>query len=465
VTPDTSNEPRRRVGHRLRAAPSRLGALLGPLVIAGAFADGARAQLPVSGEPPPAVCGVVPALNPAEQRVVSALRATREKPPPPTETLSRAVAKDAADSVEGLLSILESRLVPALEGQPVQHLSGLQEELVQAGLRSLKRAAVMPIVEQHLAASSTSETRAGAITVLGLFGKSDDLRRIVGLATAQGEKPCDERTSTALTHAVASVLKNDAHAFEDLYRSTMWQQPAVVSAIIAGIGETRDSRGLSCLSELLVACPNLASEVLAQIQVVGPSFNRELDVECGTRALKYVEDASPSLSRSALLAVGTLEDERAIPALIALLDSEDEGLRADVWWSLRRISGKELPAQSVEWSRWYQAEDLWNTHERPRVLARLRDRDRALCSEAIRACMDHRLYRHQLAPALGELVRGADAARAVLAAQVLGELGSPVAIPWLNAAAEFDVSSVAQASRDALARIVARYPRFRAAGS
>ncbi len=62
-------------------------------------------------------------------------------------------------------------------------------------------------------------------------------------------------------------------------------------------------------------------------------------------------------------------------------------------------------------------------------------------------------------------MRGNDAARAVLAAQVLGEFGSPVGIPWLNAAVEFDVASVAQASRDALARIVARYPRFRVAGS
>jgi len=442
-----------------------LCALLGPVVFSSATASLSRAQSPVPVDAPPAASEVAAPLSPADQRVVRALRATREKPPPPTDSLRKLLADDAAHSVECLVTILESRLVPAVDGPRIQHLSVLQEELVQGALRGLDRAAVMPTVEQHLAASSSSDTRAGAIAVLGLFGKSSDLRRLIGLATAQGDQTCDDRTSAALTHAITAVLQRDAAAFDELYRHTLWQSPAVAAAVVAGVGETRDPRGLPFLSELLVACPEVATEALAQVQLIGPSFNRDVDVECGNRALKYIDDVGSSASHAALLAVGTLESERAVPNLIALLGDEDDALRADVWWSLRRISGMELPAHTDEWSRWYGAEEYWYARERPRVLVKLHDRDRGHCAEAIRACMAHRLYRHQLAPALGELVRGNDPEMSMLAAQALGELASPVAIPWLNAAVEFDEPRVHAASRDALARIVARYPRLRVAGS
>ena len=77
--------------------------------------------------------------------------------------------------------------------------------------------------------------------------------------------------------------------------------------------------------------------------------------------------------------------------------------------------------------------------------------------------MAHRLYRHELSAALGELVTNADVQTSIVAAQALGELESPVAIPWLTSATGYDDQSVVTASREALARILARYPRMQVA--
>jgi HEAT repeat protein len=306
-------------------------------------------------------------------------------------------------------------------------------------------------------------TRAAAIAVLGLFGDAADLPKIVGLATSREDKSCDERIAETLAHAVASVLQRDPRAFDELRRGTQWQSTEVVAAVVAGVGEARSPRGVAFLSDLLVSRPEVAAEVLAQIQLTGPSFVREADIECGTRALLFLTDPHSNLARAAILAVGTLEDERAVSTLIALLADDDEGLRAGVLWSLHRITGNKLPPQIVEWTRWYAQEDAWYTKELPRVVTRLHDRDRGRCAAAIKTCMAHRLYRHELSAALGELVTSADIQTSILAAQALGELESPVAIPWLTSATGYEDQGVVTASREALARITARYPRMQAA--
>ena len=437
--------------------------MLASLAIACSLAGDLRAQ--DSG--PDASAGAVEApvvpLSAAERRIVVALRATRDKPPPPTETLSKAVIAAAGESRERLLVILETRTVPPVDGSRPQHLSASQEELVLAGLKSLGRATVMPSVEQHLAASNTAATRAGAIAVFGLFGGAADLAKLVGLAPSPEDKSCNERVAAALTHAVAAVLQRDARAFDELSRATQWQSTEVVAAVVAGVGEARNPRGLAFLSDLLVSRPEVAPDALTNIQIVGPSFAREVDIECGTRALMFAGDPHSSLARAAILAVGTLEDERAVSTLIALLADDDEGVRAEVLWSLHRITGNKLPAQIVEWTRWYAEEDAWYSKEMPRVVGRLRDKDRGRAAASIKACMAHRLYRHELSAALGELVTGVDNEISILASQALGQLESPVAIPWLTTASGYDDRNVAAAARDALARITARYPRAQAA--
>jgi hypothetical protein len=434
--------------------------MLASLAIACSLAGGLPAQDSGPDASARAVEEPVVPLSAAERRIVIALRATRDKPPPPTETLSKAVIAAAGESQQRLLAILETRIVPAIDGSRPQHLSAVQEELVLAGVKSLGRGAVMPTVEQHLAASNAVATRAGAIAVLGLFGGPADLQKLVALAPSpEDKKICDERIAVALTHAVAAVLQRDARAFDELPRATQWQSTEVVAAVVAGIGEARNPRGLAFLSELLGSRPEVAAEVVAQIQLVGPSFVREVDIECGTRALMFASDPHSSLARAAILAVGMLEDERAVSTLIVLLADDDEGLRSDVLWSLHRITGNKLPPLIVEWTRWYAEEDAWYSKELPRVVGRLHDKDRGRAAAAIKTCMAHRLYRHELAAALGDLVTGVDNETSILASQALGQLESPVAIPWLTSASGYDDRNVAAASRDALARITARYPR------
>ena len=65
-----------------------------------------------------------------------------------------------------------------------------------------------------------------------------------------------------------------------------------------------------------------------------------------------VTSEDDNVQKEAILAVGRLKDRESVPLLISLLREANEGLRTNVLWSLREITGKDFGADADAWLAW-----------------------------------------------------------------------------------------------------------------
>jgi HEAT repeat protein len=398
-------------------------------------------------------------LSRAEQRMVRVLRATRAKPPPPVEESRKLVARDAHPAVGVLLDVLEQRQVPAIDGLPLQRLSTAQEELALGGLRVIGREGVMRALDPRLAASTAAATRAMAIEVYGVFGDADDLNTIVALAGGTGDDPLDGHTDELLQQTLTNVLTSDARAFDRLRAVLKGKSRDVLIAIVFAVGAARDERGLPFLAEIMTWRDDLAVEALSQIRLIGRSSSPAVDAELSQLARVWLDPHAATRCRAAIMALGVLEDENAVPQLIELLEQDSRGMRDEVLWSLRRISGQQFPASRTTWIDWHAAEESWYEERWSRCVGDLGSDDEEEFTSAVQELAQHRLYRHAIAQALCPALERDKPEFRQLVCAALADLGSTVAVRALTDVLDDDDEHVAESARAALLKITGRDPR------
>jgi len=398
-------------------------------------------------------------LTKAEQRVVRVLRATRSKPPPPVVESKKLVARDAHAAIELLLDMLDQRRVPAIDDLEVQRLSTAQEELALGGLRVIGREGVMRALDVRLASSNGPSVRAAAIEVYGVFGDANDLTTIVGLAGGPQDDTLDARIDEMLQQTLTNVLTSDARAFDRLRAVSKARSRDVISAIVFAVGAARDERGLPFLAEIMTWREDLAVEALSQIRLIGRSSSQDVDTELSHLARGWLDPNAATRCRAAIMALGVLEDARAVPQMLDLLEHDSSGMHDDVFWALRHISGQDLPPSQAAWSNWYELEQSWYEDEMPAHAAALDSDDELEIAAGIQALSQHRLYRHEIAEKLTPALEREQPEFRLLVCAALGDLGSNSAVHALTDVLDDTDERVAEAARAALLKITGRDPR------
>ena len=391
--------------------------------------------------------------------MVRVLRATRAKPPPPVEESRKLVARDAHPAVDVLLDVLEQRQVPAIDELPMQRLSVAQEELALGGLRVIGREGVMRALDARLAKSIAPATRTMAIEVYGVFGDADDLSTIVALAGAASDDALDERTDQLLQQTLTTVLTTDARSFDRLRAVLKGKSRDVLIAVVFAVGAARNERGLPFLAEIMTWRDDLAVEALSQVRLIGRSSSPEVDAELSQLARVCLDPRAVTRCRAAIMALGVLEDQGAVPQLIELLEQDSGGIRDDVLWSLRRISGQQFPASRAAWTDWHEAEENWYEERWSRRVADLGSDDETEFTSAVQELAQHRLYRHEIAHALCPALERDKPEFRQLVCAALADLGSTVAVTALTAVLDDDDEQVVESARAALLKITGRDPR------
>ncbi len=72
-----------------------------------------------------------------------------------------------------------------------------------------------------------------------------------------------------------------------------------------------------------------------------------------------IESTDDNVRKEAILSIGRMKDYASVPALIEMLRTGDEGLRTNVLWALREITGKDFGFDVnawLDWWRFYQSE-------------------------------------------------------------------------------------------------------------
>lgn len=385
---------------------------------------------------------------------IDVLRSLRSKEQADSGVLAGRLASPGNSAWTLLFEVLVTRRVPAHEtGDAPQVLSEVQERVILMAIGELDRAFVL---ERVTALGDVGDDPARALAVMGCLGsvgRVNDLLALFELARPDKGATLDRDRAAALRRSAAAILARDERSFEQLVHLRRLTPVELLPVLVAAVGDARDGRGLSYLSEISYWHEDLIADVLAQVRRVGPSGEAELDDAMRVRIRPYLDPENPGLCRAAIPALVALGDRDSIGPLIELLSEETRGLREGALWALRQLTGLQLSGNPETWARWYQAEQAWLLRERPRTFQRLRSNDAGEAASALRDVLAHPLAREDLCEALPDLLRNREPEIRTLACRWLADLEVRGAVPKLLWALEDRDRSVATAAWEALRRL------------
>jgi len=413
----------------------------------------AAAQEASVSAPPAATVVLPPAWTPEEEAAIRLLRTLRRKERPPDEELVARLSLAGEQTFPLFFQVLSRRQVPALDGGEEQILSEIQEELVLRTVSTFDREAVLTHVEAQLLAGADLRLRYAAMVSIGRAGRANDLPQLFELALPAAEPALDRRMATGLGRAVTALARHDARTFEQLVALRRITRAELLPTLVDAVGEAGDARGLAYLGELLYWAEGLALDIMSQVPRLGASGDPALDEPMRVRVRPYLAPERPGHCRAAILALATLSDLESISGLIALLPSEDRGLKENAHWALKELTGLSFSPEAETWSRWHQSELSWAVRSKTREFHRLQSGDPGEAADALRTLLTHPFARSELRTTLPELLKSRHPALRGLACRTLAELGAVEATEKLVWSLEDEIPDVRQAAHAALRKL------------
>ncbi|MEQ1892718.1 MAG: HEAT repeat domain-containing protein [Planctomycetota bacterium] len=395
----------------------------------------------------------LPTWTPEEEAAIRLLRTLRKKDRPADEVLVAQLSLPGEQLFPLFFEVLSRRQVPALEGGEAQILSEIQEEILLQTVAQLDRETVLAHVEAQLLAGADLRLRYAAMLSIGRAGRANDLPQLFELALPAAEPALDKRMALGLERAVTALARRDPRTFEQLVSLRRITRAELLPTLIDALGEAGDPRGLLYLGELLYWAEPLALDIMSQIPRVGASGDPALDEPLRVRLRPFLAPDRPGHCRAAITALATLADLESIPGLIALLTSEDRGLKENAHWALKELTGLGFSAAPDTWARWHQSELSWTVRSKALELQRLQNGDPAEAAEALCTLLTHPFARVDLRRTLPELLRSRHPALRGLACRTLGELGVVEATEKLVWTLEDEIPEVRSAAHAALRQL------------
>ena len=359
-----------------------------------------------------------------------AVRILQQKDAPPIEDLVPIVVAHAPEIIEDLLVLLEQGTVPALADEDEQVLSRYQEALILSSFAAAGRDAVAESLRPYLADDPSPQRVSAALLAIGAVGESTDLRRMISMALEPGREEPAPVVAEALEKAVARVLQDDPRAFSHLSSLVQQAPPELLPALIRAVGRTSDGRGVEILAQTLLWHPELGSIALSQIRRLGPSPNPQVNAEVANLLRPKLDPSEAAFCRAAILVLGELEDFHSVPRLIQLLE-ESPGIRSNAVWALRRLSGERWEDSPQWWTHWYELELAWYRDQRQRTRRQLGNARQGKVGLALREYGEHRLFRHELAEEVRQVLSRPEGPLRAQACRTMGKLGSRYSVPVL----------------------------------
>lgn len=426
---------------------------MNPLLLLLALGLGPQGAAP---DPPPVTQAAAEQPRVWSTREVAAidlLRSLRRKERPSDAELASRLAVGGEGLLPLLFEVLETRAVPAHDGGAPQALSEIQENVILLAVAQLGRSPVLAHASAQMLPGAEPARRLAALAFMGAVGKGNDLLELFELALPAEEPALDRRLEKVLQRAVTSILQRDPKAFEQLVHVRRLTRPALFPTLVRAVGAARDGAGLAFLADVAYWSPALIQDVLSQVQLVGLSSVESVNETMRVRLRPYLDDGQPGTCRAAILALVALADKDAIEPMIALLASEDEGLKENAHWGLCKLTGLALSPSRETWARWHQAELAWLLRSRTREFQRLRGTDPAEVVSALRGILTHPLALGELRMALPELLRHHAPGVRALACGTLAELRVTEAVEGLVWTLEDPDKGVVAAAYSALKKI------------
>lgn len=265
-----------------------------------------------------------------------------------------------------------------------------------------------------------SEGGAKAAAALALFDDILDRRGVAPL----GRLPEDRSEPAVLRVVLVSALARNGRpeAIAPLLDLTEDPQPEVRIAAAAALGEIDDGS------------------------------DRQLPA-----LLRLLAEKDPTGKKCAAVALGRLRASGAVERLTAALETDDPGVRGDVHWALREITGQSLPPEAEPWRTYWLAERERADRDLPILLLELRSADPPIVVAAMRDLAGFPAGRGKIRAALRPLIAsGSDMGVRTAAFALLAQLQDRSAVPALVGALDEKDPEIWEAAWNALKRITGK---------
>ncbi|MBL8693293.1 MAG: HEAT repeat domain-containing protein [Planctomycetes bacterium] len=299
----------------------------------------------------------------------------------------------------------------------------------------------------------TRPERMVAIRLLGFLGRGADFPLLVAQLQDDASDP-SEYIATAVVDGLVDLFEREPvicglvpGAFD---RASAFQRQALLRVL----GTCRCKEATQTLAALLGRVAALDATLLSYLSrslVANPGAS--LDPETTAPIRQRLMASLPEVRREAALVLGRLADVSSVPELLRRLTDDHEGAREAAHWALKSITGLRLSLDAERWQRWHEGELAWWQSRGEDLVAALESAPRPQTLAGIREAAARRLFRHQIAERLVDLLSSDDREVVVAAAGALGSMGTRIALQPLIQLLDHDEDSIQSAAWLALKAI------------
>ncbi len=423
-------------------------------IVLSAVANAQSERGSVSETSVEAALPVAPA-SPEELVVWTLLQPSAESGVPDVAAVSARIAKGGPSAASPIVAILlgesaEPEVAYAVHPRAIE----MRRKILVDALKLLTPHDAIDGVRSRITSKTSVDARLLAIQVLSEIGGVPAFDGAIGIAGALDPIQW-ERTFVqgAIENAFVELVGRNPRIARRL-ASSMQNSPSGLAQIEArALTKARAATALPALLSNLGRDGALDLCILEQLEKVGANCDPLADPEALKRLHAMLESPDHDVQRAALVAAARIGDTDSIPLMLSRLTSADTLTQASARWALETSSGEKKGLDAAAWNEWWAHEKAWAEEELPNLSEALQIRDAQMVKASIDAGLTHRAHRHAVASAIKPMLDAQDPSAQRLACEVLAQIGSPRALPWLIEKLESENEDVRKAAWNGLRTI------------
>ncbi len=395
------------------------------------------------------------ATSPAEDdlaRVAAILHESDAKSEQGAAAIEAEIA--ALDAVPEVFTVLVAGEIPAHGDRAATPIGRATERALCRALAHSSHASVLTFLHSAADGAPDERVREAAIAVLAEAGRGEDVVFLTKLANPPlGEKRVSKGDRSAYREAYARIVERDPRALLSTRSAFDRAEPALIEPLVRAVGSADSEAALRALTGVLGRMPEGDTLLLTEAARVAGFLHPPFDLDVCERARTATKSQDPAVAVAATHLVSVLDDADAIPTLVYHLNHRHQSVRDKSLAALRSITGERISGDSRRWDAWYGAEMAWwETHSNEAFRALLHGEPGDI-SDQIMKLSRKRLFRHEIAKALLDVLKRDETDLVRLACSALGYLRSWEAVPTLVQSLNDPDSEIGDAALSALRAI------------
>ena len=292
-----------------------------------------------------------------------------------------------------------------------------------------------------------STRRLAILLILEGIGSHVDITLAAQVASID---PIDAALLEALEETVFQVLLRDVRGFGQVRGPALAGDVQVGAALVRAVARTESPVASTLLVSLLGIERDLDAMILQELATLIAANRGHVDPSIAPMLARFFKDEDPFIRRAAARAAGPTLNHTLAEELVVLLEDPEPGVRDAAHWSLRELSGVQLPGHQNRWKAWLEGQRRWYESRGQTALDHLYTRNKSRVLVALREIAAHPLHRLKTVPEVERLLGHNSPTVRLTACATLIQLGFSSQPELLTELLDDEHETVSQAAHGAL---------------